>query len=116
MKNVKLIVLTVSAILFLGMGNVNAQNSEPKTVIIRVYEFRGAYKSSMIITNSEGTSKTVELKWISLKTLADATAANNASIQTEINLLKKDGYEIDGLSSVPYGEGIMTTIILSKED
>lgn len=115
MKNVKLMLLAVSAMLFLGMGNVSAQNREPQTVIIRIFEFIMGGSSKMIITEPSGISQTIKLSNLDLKKGEDI-ASNQATIQAEINKLKKEGYEIDGISNSVIGDGILTTTIIFSKD
>ena len=116
MKNVKLILLAVSAMLFLGMGNVSAQNKEPKTLIIRTLEFVMGGSSKMIITEPSGISQTIKLSNLDYRKGEDI-ASNQATIQAEINKWKKEGYEIDGISNSVVGDGMLiTTIILSKDE
>ncbi len=102
--------------LFLGIGNVHAQGGEPQTVIIKVLEFPIVYKSQMFVTEPNGTTKITELKRLNYKNLEESISFNSASIQTEINLWKKAGYEISGMSNSSIGDGAMTTIILSKKE
>lgn len=118
MKNLKLTLVAFTAILFLGMSNVNAQNKAPQTVVIRVYE-RIAVLSKMIVTDPSGASKKIELKTIKNYAFPDDEISfNNEAIQTEINKWKSEGYTIDALTSGSMGEaGVMvTTVILSKKE
>jgi len=116
MKNVKRILLTITVMLFLGVGNVNAQENEPQTVIINVYEFPTMFQSRVFVTQPDGNLKTFDLKKIDYKSMEDAIQNNNALIQTEINLWKKSGFEIDGFSNSAMGNARVTTIILSQKE
>ena len=116
MKNVRLMLLAITAMLFLGMGNISAQQKQEQTVIITIYEFSAIYKSRMIVVDPSGNSKTVELKTITLKSLEETVAANSISIQSEINKWKSEGYEIDGMTANTSGDSKTSMIILSKKD
>ena len=114
MKNVKLIVLTVSAILFLGMGNLNAQEKESQTVIIRVFEQHRGTTSQMVTTNPDGSTKSTKLIKVDIGSF-EGNESNSIIVQSEINNWKNQGFTIDGLSSQSNLVGaITTTIILSK--
>jgi len=108
MKNLKLIVLTTIAVLFLGMGNLTAQESSSKMVIIRVVEFTLGTNSGYTVTNPEGNTSNVTLE------RGFDLAGNNAGlIKKELEKWKQEGYEITHLSVS--GENIFhTTIILEK--
>ena len=117
MKNIKLIVLTVSAILFLGIGNGNAQEKESQTVIIRAFEIHTGKKSHMMVTYPDGLTKSTELSVINSGSF-EGNDGNSLIIQSEINNWKKQGFIIDDLSTTASSSGtpaIITTIILSKE-
>ena len=112
MKNVKLVVLATMTMLFLGMGNVSAQENQSKTVVIRVIEsmFRG--KSSIVTIDPEGKTNITELK-----NGLDEFSENTVLIQKELEKWKKEGFKIDGVSNSGWGDVMMvTTIILSKKE
>jgi hypothetical protein len=112
MKKVRLVLVAVVAMLFLGIGSVNAQ----ETVIIKVYDIPMMVKSRMIVITPSGESKIVELKNINAKNLDEATIENYKIVQNEITIWKKEGYKIDGLSNSSLGDAVITTIILSKDE
>ncbi len=108
MKNLKLIVLTTIAVLFLRVGNLVAQESSSKTVIIRAVEFTMGNNSGYTVTNPEGNTSSV-----TLERGFDLNGNNAALIKKEIEKWKLEGYEITHLSVS--GENIFhTTIILEK--
>lgn len=115
MKNLKLTLVAVTAILFLGMSNVNAQAQ--KTVIIKTYELAGSlFKSKMVVTDPSGKTETIIMKTLNWGKIENIVAENSAILQDEINKWKKEGYVIDGLTSGGLGDGIMvTTVVLSKD-
>jgi hypothetical protein len=113
MKKLKLIMLTITAMLFLGIGSVSAQEKEPLTVIIRVTEeSRG--RPAIITTDMEGKVTNIALE----KGWKDESGNNAALIQKEINKWKEKGYKITHLSSTYFGDAstvaLRTTIILEK--
>lgn len=115
MKNVRLM-LAFIAILFLGMGNVNAQNVENQTVIIRVFEHNRGNSSKMIITSPDGSTKLIDLATVNLNSF-EGNENNSVIMQTEINNWKNQGFSIDGLTSQSnYIGAMITTIILSKKE
>ena len=102
MKHVKLILLALTAILFLEIG-------------IRVFEHNRGNSSKMVTTSPDGATKSIELANIHLGSF-DGNENNSVIIQSEINNWKNQGFSIDGLSSQStYVGAIITTIILSKE-
>lgn len=109
MKNIKGLLLATMTMLFLGFGNVNAQESTSQTVIIRVLESPGVgLKPCIVITDSQGNSTKTELK----KGL-DESGENAVLIQNELNKWKNQGYKITEMSTA--GETFFrTTIILEK--
>ena len=115
MKNVKLILLALTAILFLGVGNASAQEKEPQTVIIRTFEFMMGNESKMIVTEPSGISQTIKLSALDLRK-GEGISSNHATIQAEINKWKKDGFEIDAVTVGSIGDSPMTIIILSKKE
>lgn len=116
MKNVKLILLVGTTMLFLGMGNVNAQQKESQTVIIRVFENTRGNSSKMIITSPDGSTNSIELETLNINSF-EGNENNSIIMQSEINNWKNQGFSIDGLSSLSnYVGAIITTIILSKDE
>ena len=109
MKNVKLIFLAVTATLFLGIGNVSAQKSE--TVIIKVYEFIASSNSKIMVIDPKGVVVETELK----KMLTNGEQ-NIILMQKEIDKWKNEGFTIDGISGGTASTGLVTTIILSKNE
>lgn len=100
MKNVKLILLTVTTILFLGMENANAQKKEAHTVIIQVYtEMDGAKnKMSLLVTATDEKSYEIPMNEVGLKNRKEATINNSEILQKEIDKWKNEGFVIDGIS------------------
>ena len=111
MKNLKLILLTLTTLLFLGVGNVNAQEKKPQTVIIKIYEFAANNNSKIVIIDPQGNIAEIDLK----KLLTD-NEQNIIPIQKEINKWKSEGFTIEGISGGSLASGIITTIFLSKTD
>lgn len=100
MKNIKLIVLAATAMLFLGIGNVNAQENNPQTVIIQVFpDLDGAKLTPLLLVISpDGNSYEVSMNEVSVKTKKTATIDNLKILQKEINKWKNEGFVIDGKS------------------
>lgn len=100
MKNVKLMLLAVTAMLFFGMGNVNAQEKEPQTVIIQVYgEMDGTKnKMSLLVTATDIESYEIPMNEIGLKNRKEATINNSEILQKEIDKWKNEGFVIDNIS------------------
>lgn len=113
MKNWKKIgmLLTLSVVTFLGMGNVSAQEQSNQTVIIKVYEFSANSNSKIMVIEPNGTI--VEKK---LDKMLTSGEQNIVEIQNEINKWKNEGFVIDGISGGTVTNGLITTIILSKKD
>ena len=103
--------------LFFGITQAIAQEKNPQTVIIRVFEIRkGKTSSHMTITSPDGLTKSIKLSNIDIEGF-EGESENGVIIQTEINLWKKKGFELDGMSTqTTYVGGIITTILLSKND
>lgn len=117
MKNLKLTLVALTAILFLGMSNVNAQ--EQKTVVIKTYEFVGAFaKSKMVVTDPSGKTTMTIMKTLNWGKIEDIAGENSVILQDEINKWKKEGYTIDALTSGSTGQAAMmvTTVVLSKKE
>lgn len=111
MKNVKLMLLTLTILLFLGIENVSAQDNNPQTVIIKIYEFAANNNSKILIIDPQGNIAEIDLK----KMLTD-NEQNIIPIQKEINKWKSEGFTIEGISGGSVMSGIITTIILSKKE
>lgn len=116
MKKVRLMLVAMIAILFLGIGNVSAQEKSTEMVIIRVIETSSAkIKPCITTTNSEGKVTKIELE----KGWRDEFVNNQIHIQNELKKWKQEGYKISHLStsgSTSGDTGIIsfTTIILEK--
>lgn len=114
MKNVRLILLLVIAILFLGIGNVNAQENTSNTIIIRVTETPHKGDSRILTVDMEGMINIIELE----KGWKDELGNNAILIQKEIVKWKQKGYKITHLSTSGASVGdppvFRTTIILEK--
>lgn len=115
MKKLKLIMLVVTAMLFLGMGSASAQEKSSEIVIIRVIETSFSKKTPCITTtDSEGKVTKIELEagW------RDESANNQILIQNELKKWKLNGYKITHLSTAGSTAGdppiYFTTIILEK--
>jgi len=109
MKNVKLIVLTVSASLFLGIGNLNAQ--EKSTVIITT--ITSGSQITLQVVDDQNNTTSQKLKF-------SVEKPEQACLKVEMDNWIKKGYEIKqsyGYAS-PVGAGNIRydTIILSKEN
>jgi hypothetical protein len=116
MKNVKLILLAVTTMLFFGMESVNAQEKSSEIVIIRVIETSSVKMPPCITTtDSEGKVTKIELE----KGWRDELTNNQIHIQNELKKWKLNGYEITHLSTSGSSSGDVpisfTTIVLEKE-
>lgn len=114
MKNLKL--LLCIAVLFLAITPIYAQDKTPQTVIIKTFELFIGKESQMVVTSPDGTSKNIQLQNVDSKNYAIGTGNNNAIVQSEIDRWKKQGFEIEGLSTTVSGALLLTTIILSKDE
>ncbi len=109
MKNLKLLVFAIMTILFVGMGNVSAQENSSKMVIIRVIEGHGS-KTGLVTIDPDGKKSTISLeKGHDL----DISANNGVLIQKELEKWKQAGYKITHVSTSGT-EVFRTTIILEK--
>ncbi|MGV3610414.1 MAG: hypothetical protein ACO1N0_05670 [Fluviicola sp.] len=107
--------LLAALFLFFGMSQAAAQEKNPQTVIIRAFEFSFSEESRMTVTSPDGSTKVIELTFIDSGTLY-GDAENSVIIQSQINEWKKQGFEIDGMSTQSSDAArIVTTIILSKD-
>lgn len=101
MKDVRLMLLSVLAMLFLGMGNVNAQEkNEVQTVIMQVYpEVNGVKLTiALLVIDPEGNSYEIPMSELGAKNKKEATINNLKILQKEINKWKYEGFVIDGKS------------------
>jgi hypothetical protein len=114
MKNIKQIL--VFSIFLFGITDSYAQDKIPQTVIIKTFEIFGGKGSQMVVTSPDGTSKAVELKRVDPGNYLIGTNDNNAIVQSEINEWKRQGFTIDGLSTIASTGLLLTTIILSKDE
>lgn len=111
MKKVKLILVVVVAMLFLGIGSVNAQEKKQQIVIVKVYEFVANSTSRIMVIDPTGTVTEIELK-----KMLSSGEQNIIPIQKEINKWADKGFVIKGISSGSVTSGLITTIILSKDE
>lgn len=114
MKNVKLIILAVTAMLFWGMGSASAQEKEPQTVIIQAYAEMDGTKSkmSLLVTATDVKSYEIPLNEVGFKNRKEATINNSTILQKEIDKWKNEGFVIDGIS---VREGLdFVYIVMSK--
>ncbi|HRO75518.1 MAG TPA: hypothetical protein PLP27_05170 [Crocinitomicaceae bacterium] len=115
MRKLKLVVIAVVAMLFLGINNVNAQEKSSEIVIIRVLETSASRTQPCITTtDSEGKVTKIELE----KGWKDESVNNQILIQNELKKWKSNGYKITHLSTSGGTSGdipiFLTTIILEK--
>lgn len=119
MKNNKRILLVLGFFLVMGTGQAMAQEKSSQTVLIRAFELPplgGGRASRMNVTAPDGSSTSVELSEVDVKTY-DGAGKNGVVIQAEITKWKKQGFEVDALSAqTSSGGGIITTILLSKDE
>lgn len=112
MKSVLLIIVTF---VLVSISQINAQNNESQTVIIRAVE--SWRKSQLIVTKPEGVVVSSELEGIYLNKNSDKAYENNLLLlQSEINKWKKEGFKIDGVTHSVYGDNFFTIIIMSKDE
>gem|GEM_PF-4969029 len=114
-KNALLITLLF---LFFGMTAATAQEQTSQMVMIRAFELPalgGGKSSRMTVTSPDGSMKSTDLIEIDSKSYAGA-GDNSIVIHQEIDRWRKQGFEVDGLSTQTtlYG-GMITTILLSKD-
>lgn len=118
MKNTKRLLLTLTVFLCLGTSQGMAQEKTPQTVLIRAFELPplgGGRSSRITVTSPDGSFKSTDLTEIDAKTY-DGAATNSVIIQKEVDKWKKEGFEVDGLSTqTTISGGMITTIILSKD-
>lgn len=118
MKNVKLMLLAVTAMLFLGIENVNAQ----ETVYIEVWETTTNKKDSKIIVISgDDTIETIPIDPFKFLIKENETT-NGVYVKKEIDKWVKKNFEIKSsftrtiINAAGIGTGSVTTIILSKDE
>lgn len=115
MKNAKLILLTLTTLLFLGIESVSARDNNAQTVIIRVFEHH-RNESKMITTSPDGSINVIKLTAVNALTF-EGSENNSVIMQSEINKWKNLGFTLDNLSSLSNPTGaFITTIILSKKE
>lgn len=115
MKNQKRGFLIAVLFLFFGIAQATAQEKDPQTVIIRAFEFTSGKASHMTVTLPDGTINSIGLSVVNIGSF-EGENENGKIIQSQINEWKKQGFELNGLSTnTTYYGGIITTIILSKE-
>ena len=109
MKNLKLISLTISAILFIGVGNVNAQESS-SVIITTVTSGR---EITLQVVDDQNNTTSQKMKFSIEK-------PEQAILKTEMDKWLKEGYELKQSYgyATPIGAGNIRyeTIILLKED
>ncbi len=112
MKNVKLILVAVVAMLFLGVGNVSAQEKEAQTVIIQSYpEAHGTKLTSLLLViDPNGNSYEIPMNEMTVKNKKAVWIDNLKILQKEINKWKNEGFIIDGKSET----NSYVNIIMSK--
>lgn len=117
MKNVKLILLAVTAMLFLGVGNVGAQENENKTVIIRIIESSktGAINSEMVTITPTGEKQIISLLVHKFTNYSEVIGENGVIIQQEITKWLKQGFRITNFSTDGGDVYQRTFIIMTKE-
>lgn len=109
MKNVKLMLLTITTMLFLGMGNVNAQESKIQSVIISIF-IEGAY-------HSKYTVEVVKPDY-SIESKEYTSKENNTHVilKQELDKWLEQGYRIVESNSNTSSNGYpITRYILVKE-
>lgn len=114
MKNIKVLLLATMTMLFLGMGNVNAQEKESQTVILNisgVQSLSAGMELGIIVIAPDGSDYEIPLKTRTLKNRKEAIIANSKTIQSEINKWKQEGFKIDVFMTHDYSE----YIIMSKD-
>lgn len=115
MKNVQLLVLTAIAMIAIGFSDVKAQDQQPNTVIIQVFgEMKGTdVVFSLLVTPPDGSNTyEVSMDTRTLKNRKEVTINNTKTVQLEINKWKKEGFTIDGISTI--GGADFLYIVLSK--
>lgn len=114
MKNVRLMVLATIAMLFIGMTNIDAQEKEPQTVVIRVFEFSLA-KSKMYVTQPNGETQIIPLDSPKIGNIDEVFPKNDVLLQSQINNWKKQDFHVDGMTSYLFGDAHIIMVILTKE-
>ena len=115
METKKQWVMLAVLFLFFGTAEAIAQEKNPQTVIIRAFEFSFGEESRMTVTAPDGSTKVIELSFIDSRALY-GDAENSVLIQSQINEWKKQGFEIDAVSTQTSDAAkIITTIVLSKD-
>lgn len=110
MKNLKLMLLILSVMLCFGMGNLIAQESFSKTVIVRVLEGSYSVKPGLVTIDAEGKTSIIELE---KSDNTKVSSINMVTIKQELDKWKQAGYKITHVSTT--GEMVFrTTYILEK--
>jgi len=105
MKNIKLVVLTTMTMLFLGMGNVNAQEKTSVIINCRLY-----YNGNCVFETIK-PDYSVEKKETS-KNQGDF----HVLMKQEMDIWISQGYELVDLSNTPLGTYERTLLVLIKEE
>lgn len=117
MKKLKLIMLALAAILFLGVGSVSAQENNQQILIIRTIESSkaGAITPKMIVVTPTGEKQITPLfihKWTDYD---EQIGENTVIVQKEIIKWQKQGFKVTN-SSTDGGDVYQRTfIIMIKE-
>ena len=114
MKNVRLMVLATIAMVFIGVANLSAQEKEPQTVIIRVFEFPLA-KSKMYVTQPNGETQIIPLDSPKLGNIDEVFPKNDVILQGQITNWKKQGFDVNGMTSYLFGDAHIIMVILTKD-
>ncbi len=115
MKNIQRLVVTAIAMITIGFSDVNAQDQQPNTVIIQVFgEMKGTDVAfSLLVTPPDGSNTyEVQMETRTLKNRKEVAINNTKTVQLEINKWKKEGFVIDGVSTI--GGPDFLYIVLSK--
>lgn len=115
MKNVKLVALATMTMLFLGMGDVYAQEKEPQTVIIRVCEFAINIKSQILVVEPDGNLNKLLLDKVTSSNYEESMTNNAMTLQKEINKWRKQGFIVSGMTSTMESANRYTLIIMTNE-
>ncbi len=116
MKNIQRLVVTAIAMITIGFSDVNAQEQQqPNTVIVQVFgEMKGTDVAfSLLVTPPDGSNTyEVPMETRTLKNRKEVAINNTKIVQLEINKWKKEGFVIDGVSTI--GGPDFLYIVLSK--
>ncbi len=100
MKKVRLVLVAVVAMLFLGIGSVNAQEKTPQTVIIQMATELNGTKVMyfLLVIEPNGNSYEIPVNEDNIKDRKLVAVNNFKVLQKEINKWKYEGFVIDGTS------------------